>query len=94
VRCSPGEVTTDRGGIGAELAGHLVGVRSRANGAEHCELFQQVDLLRDGVIRFLRSAELPLAAWGDLDADGIRIITDVGNRVDGPVRAVGMSTRM
>lgn len=50
--------------------------------------------VRDGVVRFLRSLDLPLAAWGDLDADGIRIITDVGARVGRPIRAVGMSTRL
>lgn len=49
---------------------------------------------REGLIRFLRSLDVPIAAWGDLDADGIKIITDIAHRIERPVRAVGMEVRL
>jgi hypothetical protein len=44
-----------------------------------------------GLVTFLRDLDLPIAAWGDLDADGVAIILDLESRVGRPVRSVGMT---
>lgn len=50
--------------------------------------------VRTGLVKFLQNLDLPLAAWGDLDADGIKIIADIAERVRRPIRAVGMDVAL
>ena len=46
----------------------------------------------DGLAEFLRGLDgLPLAAWGDLDAHGIRIISNLADRVGKPITPVAMT---
>jgi hypothetical protein len=46
----------------------------------------------DGLAEFLRGLDgLPLAAWGDLDAHGIRIIGNLADRIGRPVTPVAMT---
>ncbi|MFD7646057.1 Wadjet anti-phage system protein JetD domain-containing protein [Streptomyces albidoflavus] len=46
----------------------------------------------DGLAEFLRGLEgLPVAAWGDLDAHGIRIIGNLADRIGRPVAPVAMT---
>jgi hypothetical protein len=44
----------------------------------------------NGLIKLLRSFELPIAAWCDLDVDGIAIVADLERRTGRPVHPVGM----
>ncbi|MFG2227700.1 Wadjet anti-phage system protein JetD domain-containing protein [Streptomyces sp. NPDC048644] len=49
----------------------------------------------DGLVEFLRSmAPLPVAAWQDLDAHGIRIIHNLAERIERPVSPVGMDVEL
>ncbi|WP_220378007.1 Wadjet anti-phage system protein JetD domain-containing protein [Streptomyces inhibens] len=49
----------------------------------------------DGLIEFLRTmAPLPVAAWQDLDAHGIRIIHNLTERIERPVSPVGMNVEL
>lgn len=50
--------------------------------------------MHKGLIRFLSSQDLPIAAWGDLDADGINIITKAAQKCGRPIRAVGMDVQL
>ncbi|MER5696539.1 Wadjet anti-phage system protein JetD domain-containing protein [Streptomyces mirabilis] len=46
----------------------------------------------DGLAEFLRGLDgLPVAAWGDLDAHGIRIIGNLADRIGRPVTPVAMT---
>ncbi|MFE7184265.1 Wadjet anti-phage system protein JetD domain-containing protein [Streptomyces erythrochromogenes] len=46
----------------------------------------------NGLVELLRTLDgLPLVAWGDLDAHGIRIITNLADRVARPVTPVAMT---
>ncbi|APU15312.1 Wadjet anti-phage system protein JetD domain-containing protein [Actinoalloteichus fjordicus] len=47
----------------------------------------------EGLIRFLQPLTVPIAAWQDLDVDGIRIIGDLSARLGREVRPVGMSVQ-
>lgn len=47
-----------------------------------------------GLIDFLHDRPVPIAAWGDLDAHGIKIIHDVARRTGVPVHPVGMSVQL
>ncbi|WP_394619091.1 Wadjet anti-phage system protein JetD domain-containing protein [Lentzea sp. JNUCC 0626] len=47
-----------------------------------------------GLIDFLQDKPVPVAAWGDLDAHGIKIIHDVARRVRVPVHPVGMTVEL
>jgi hypothetical protein len=47
--------------------------------------------VNDGVVSLLRSIDnIPIAAWADLDAHGVGIVTDLRRRVDRSVTPVGM----
>jgi len=49
----------------------------------------------DGIVAFLRSmSDLPIAAWGDLDAYGIRIVFDLARRLERNITPVGMSVNL
>jgi Uncharacterized protein conserved in bacteria C-term(DUF2220) len=50
--------------------------------------------MNKGLIRFLSNHDLPIAAWGDLDADGIHIITKAAERCGRPIHAVGMDVQL
>jgi len=46
----------------------------------------------DGVVDFLKTmSDLPIAAWCDLDAYGVKIVSDLARRLKRPVTPVGMS---
>ena len=46
----------------------------------------------DGVVDFLKTMnDLPIAAWCDLDAYGVKIVSDLARRLKRPVTPVGMS---
>lgn len=45
----------------------------------------------DGVVAFLKTmSDLPIAAWCDLDAYGVQIVSDLARRLKRPVTPVGM----
>lgn len=49
----------------------------------------------DGVVDFLKTMnDLPIAAWCDLDARGIEIVTELAGRLDREVTPVGMRTEL
>jgi hypothetical protein len=49
----------------------------------------------DGVVNFLRTMDdLPIAAWCDLDARGIEIVTELAGRLGREVTPVGMSVEL
>jgi hypothetical protein len=49
----------------------------------------------DGVVAFLRSmGDLPIAAWCDLDAYGVRIVSDLARRLERDITPVGMSVEL
>ncbi|MBB5156874.1 Wadjet anti-phage system protein JetD domain-containing protein [Saccharopolyspora phatthalungensis] len=48
----------------------------------------------EGLVRFLRPLSVPIAAWQDLDVDGIRIIDDLSKRLGRTVSAIGMSVAL
>jgi hypothetical protein len=50
--------------------------------------------MNKGLIRFLSNHDLPIAAWGDLDADGIHIITKAADKCGRPIHAVGMDVQL
>lgn len=50
--------------------------------------------MHKGLTRFLSSQDLPIAAWGDLDADGINIITKAAEKCGRPIHAVGMDVQL
>jgi Wadjet protein JetD, C-terminal len=46
----------------------------------------------DGIVAFLKSmSDLPIAAWCDLDAYGIRIVSDLGRRLERDITPIAMS---
>jgi len=46
----------------------------------------------DGVVAFLRTMhDIPIAAWCDLDAYGVRIVSDLARRLEREITPVGMS---
>jgi hypothetical protein len=49
----------------------------------------------DGVVNFLRTMnDLPIAAWCDLDARGIEIVTELAGRLGREITPVGMGTEL
>ncbi|WP_226962315.1 Wadjet anti-phage system protein JetD domain-containing protein [Streptomyces sp. C8S0] len=49
----------------------------------------------DGLAEFLRGLDgLPVAAWGDLDAHGIRIIGNLADRIGRPITPVAMTVNL
>ena len=48
----------------------------------------------EGLVRFLRPLSVPIAAWQDLDVDGIRIINNLTDRLGRNVSAIGMSVTL
>lgn len=54
-----------------------------------------VGYMRNGLVSLIRALAPPhVAAWGDLDAHGIAIITDLATRLGRPVHPVGMEPEL
>ena len=46
----------------------------------------------DGIVAFLKTmSDLPIAAWCDLDAYGVQIVSDLARRLERQVAPVGMN---